>query len=131
MVATESRPVAFMILRKSLPNNLAKKIVNTSYKNHRHNEKLKNTRRQTHVGHLPNNLTKYINELAGLRMGLTSELRLARAYRAVKGSKLALDERNRQRQKRSNSILQAIRKGNSYNELMRKPEKEPVYIPFY
>ena len=41
MVANNARHTALMTLRRSLPNNLATKIVKTSSANHRYNEKLK------------------------------------------------------------------------------------------
>jgi|SaaInlV_125m_DNA_1040241.scaffolds.fasta_scaffold04972_5 hypothetical protein len=138
MVTNNARSVALMSLRRSLPDNLATRIVNQSSKNHRYNEKLKNTRRRTNVGHLPNNLIREINTLAELHLysGLRQQLKTAKAHRSVKGLKLAQDERNKQRNKEINARLRALQNGKLTPENFRKLllqsiEMKPRYTPFY
>ena len=138
MVANNARPAALMSLRISLPDNLATEIVKQSSKNHRYNENLKNTRRRTHVGHLPNNLIREINRLAGLPLygGLTQQLKTASAHRNVKGFRLAQDERNKQRKKAGNARIRALNKGTLTPEqfnrlLLQSIERRPRYTPFY
>ena len=139
MVANNARHTALMTLRGSLPNNLATRIVKKSSVNHRYNEKLKNTRRRSHVGHLPNNLTRHINRLATRLAGgggLTSQLNLARVYRSVKGYKLAQAARNNQERKAANVRRRDVRNGRltpkqSHALLMQNIQRRPVYVPFF
>lgn len=137
MVANNARYTALMTLRRSLPNNLATNIVKKSSANHRYNEKIKNTRRQRHVGHLPNNLTRHINTLAGNpHTGLTKQLNRARTARNYKGYHLALTARNNQRNKASLRNKRAVRSGRltpeqSFLRLMNRLRMGPIYERFY
>ena len=95
-----------MELRKlGLPYDLAVRIVKESLQKHRNNERIKNTRRRTHIGHLPNKLITRINHDADLPFfrGLQRQLTDARNSRKSKALFLGLTALSKQSKKAQNN----------------------------